>query len=135
MKASRLSSILFVSTLFCSLPTFAGNTIKKSVHFDEAVTVQGVQLNPGDYKFEWSGPGPDVQLNILHNGGTVTTVPAHMVQESASHNQTGYALKPGPDGGQTLSDVFFSGEKYDLQIGQNNGSGGSGNPSGSGSSQ
>jgi hypothetical protein len=125
MKASRLSTILFGALFLCSIPTFAGNgnTTKKSVDINETVTVQGVTLAPGSYKFEWSGPGPDVQLTILRNNNTVATVPAHIVSQNSSNHETGYGIDSGTDGSKHLTQVFFSGEKFDLQIGQGASSG------------
>jgi len=131
MKASRLSSMLtsvFAAAALFALPAFAGNTVKKSLDIHETVSVQGTQLRPGSYKFEWSGAGPEVQVSIFHNGDKMTTVPGHLVQESASNDQTGYGLKPGPNGEKDLSEIFFSGEKYDLQLqpgGNTSNSGGS----------
>jgi hypothetical protein len=115
MKASRLSSI-FAAALLFALPAFAGNTVKKSLEIRETVTIEGTQLHPGNYRFEWSGTGPDVQVTISHNGDKVATVPGHLVQESASNDQTGYGLKAGPNGEKDLSEVFFSGEKYNLEL-------------------
>jgi hypothetical protein len=118
MKVSRVSSLLLGSSLLFAVSVFAGNTIKKSLHLYESVTVEGTKLMPGDYKVEWSGSGPDVKINILKGKETVATVPARIVPESASNNQDGYALKPGADGSQSLTEVYFTGEKYDLEIGQ-----------------
>jgi hypothetical protein len=117
MKASRLSSICAAALLF-ALPAFAGNgnTVKKSLQISETVNVQGTQLTPGTYKFEWSGSGPDLQVSIYQHNDKLTTVPAHLVQESASHDETGYALKPGANGEKNLSEIFFSGEKYDVEL-------------------
>lgn len=129
MKASRLSSILFGSVLLCSAPVFAGNTVKKSLDISETVSVNGTQLRPGTYKFEWSGTGPDVQVTISQKKETVATVPAHLVQANAPNGQTGYGLKTGPNGEKDLSEIFFDGGKYDLQLQAGNGSqtgGGSG---------
>jgi hypothetical protein len=132
MKASRLSTILFGALFLCSIPTFAGNTInKKSVQITDTVTVQGVKLTPGSYKFEWSGTGPDVQVTILHNNDTVVTVPAHIVSENASNNETGYGVEAETDGSSRLTEVFFSGQRYDLKLGQ----GASNNGQSSGSSR
>ena len=118
MKMSRVSSLLLGSSLLFAVSVFAGNTIKKSLHLNESVTIEGAKLMPGDYKVEWSGSGPDVKLNILKGKETVATVPARIVPESTSNNQDGYALHTGADGSQSISEVFFSGEKYDLEIGQ-----------------
>lgn len=116
MKASRLSSILFGAILLCAVPLLAGNTVKKSLDISETVSVHGTQLLPGTYRFEWSGNGPEVQLTILHNHDTLATVPAQVVQQNSPNDQTGYALKKGPAGEQDLSEVFFSGQKYQLEL-------------------
>jgi hypothetical protein len=120
MKASRLSGALFAAALLCSIPTFANNTMKKSLEIHETISVEGVQLAPGSYRFEWNEPGPNVDVKIMHNGETVATVPAHIVQESTSNDVDGYTIKAGPNGDkyQSLTEIFFRGEKYDLQIDQ-----------------
>ena len=131
MKASRLSCLLFGSALLLALPVFAGSTIKKSLQINETISVQGVKLAPGNYKVEWSEPGPTVQVSILRGKDVLATVPATMVPERSSNEQDGYGVKPGANGGQSLAELFFSGEKYQLEIGaSSNGSahaGGSGN--------
>ena len=120
MKALRLSGALFAVALLCSIPTFADNTVKKSLQMNETITVGAVQLAPGSYRVEWNEPGPNVEVKIMQKGETVATVPAHMVQENASNEQDGYGTKPGLNGDkyQRLSELFFHGEKYDLQLDQ-----------------
>jgi hypothetical protein len=116
MKASRLSAVLFVGTLLLSASAFAGDTNKKSLHLYETVSVEGKQLPPGDYKVQWSGSGPSVQLNILKGKDTVATVSAQVVNESASNTQDGYTLRPAQNGSQELEGIFFSGKNYTLEI-------------------
>ena len=121
MKVSRLSMAVLGGCLLLSVSAVAGNTIKKSLHLYDSVSIEGTQLTPGDYKVEWSGPGPDVKVNILKGKETVATVPAHIESETVSNSQDGYALKPGNDGGRSLTELFFAGEKYELKIGQGSG--------------
>ena len=120
MKASRLSGALFASVLLCAVSAFADNTVKKSLQINDTVTVGAVQLAPGSYRVEWNEPGPHVEVKIMQKGETVATVPAHMVQENTSNEQDGYGTKPGLTGDkyQRLSELFFHGEKYDLQLDQ-----------------
>ena len=120
MKASRLSGALFAAVLLCAVSAFADNTVKKSLQINETITVGAVQLAPGSYRVEWNEPGPNVEVKIMQNGETVATVPAHMVQENTSNEQDGYGTKPGLNGDkyQRLSELFFHGEKYDLQLDQ-----------------
>ncbi len=117
MNVSKLSIALVGASLFLPAAAFAANMNKKSLHLYENVTVEGHKLAPGDYKVEWSGSGPEVKVNILKGKETVASAPARIVTQSESNSQDGYALKPGKNGNQTLAQVFFSGEKYDLNIG------------------
>jgi hypothetical protein len=118
MKVSRLSTLLLGSSLLLAVSAFAGTTIKKSLHLYENVTVEGKQLAAGDYKCEWSGSGSDVRVNILKGKETVASVSARIVSRGVANGQDGYALKPAQDGSQSLAQIFFTGEKYDLEIGQ-----------------
>jgi len=117
MNVSKLAIALVGASLLLPVAAFASNTNKKSLHLYDNVTVGGHKLAPGDYKVEWSGTGPEVKIDILKGGETVATASARIIAQSESNSQDGYALKPGKDGAQTLSQVFFSGEKYDLNIG------------------
>jgi len=130
MKVSRLSMMVLGGSLLLSVSAVAGNTVKKSFHVYDNVTIEGTQLTPGDYKAEWSGPGPDVKLSILKGKQTVATVPAHIEPETASNSQDGYAVKPGNDGSQSITELFFVGEKFELKIGQGSGSDQGANASG-----
>ena len=86
------------------------------MHLNENAKVKSTLLTPGDYKVEWTGSGPNVQLSIVQGKDTVATVSAQVVAESTSHDQTGYILQPAKTGGQSIEEIFFSGTKYDLKI-------------------
>jgi hypothetical protein len=130
MKVSRISTLVLGGSLLLAVGAFAGNTMKKTLHLYETATIEGTRLAPGDYKVEWSGPGPDVKVSILKGKDTVATVPARMESESASNTQDGYALTPAKDGGQSIAEIFFSGEKFDLKIDQDANNSQGSNPSG-----
>jgi hypothetical protein len=117
MKATKLFTLLVGSSLLLSASAFAGNSNKKTLHLYESVTLEGQQLPPGDYRFEWSGTGPDVKVDILKGKETVASVPARIVALPVSNKVDGYSATAGKDGSHSLTMVFFSGEKYDLQIG------------------
>lgn len=118
MKVSRLSCALLGAAFLCAIPALAGNTVKKPLHLTDTVSVHGVTLSPGDYKVEWTAPGPNVQVSILEGHETLATVPAEVVPVAAMNGQDGYGLKAGKNGtSETLTELFFSGEKYHLAIG------------------
>jgi hypothetical protein len=118
MKVTKLFTLLAGASLLFSASAFAGNGSKKTLHFDTSVTVDGKPLSAGDYKVEWSGTGPDVKVNILKGKETVASVSAHVVSVPAPNKQDGYAATAAKDGSRSVTTLFFSGEKYDLQIGE-----------------
>ena len=118
MKASRLStiSILFAGSLLLCATAFAAKTSKKTMHLYEKAKLEGKVLNPGDYQVEWSGTGPNVELNIIQGRDTLATVPARVVAENTANENDGYVLEPAKNGGSLIEEIFFSGAKYELRI-------------------
>jgi len=117
MKATKLFSLLVGSSLLFSASAFAGNAGKKALHLDKNVTIEGKTLPAGDYKVEWTGTGSDVKVNILKGKETVASVSARIVAVPVSNKVDGYSATAGKDGSHSLTTVFFTGEKFDLQIG------------------
>jgi hypothetical protein len=117
MKVTKLFTLLVGSSLLLSASAFAGNGNKKTLHVDTSVTVEGKSLAPGEYMFEWSVTGPDVKVNIIKGKETVASVSAKVVTAAVPNKQSGYSAAPAKDGSQSLTTLFFSGDKYDLQIG------------------
>jgi hypothetical protein len=117
MKTTRISALLLGSALFFAGGILAGPASnKKPLHIAESVVVEGKTLAPGDYKIEWTEPGPNVQVTILQGKSAVVTVPAHLVSLSASNVQTSYSTSTGQDGSKTLTQVAFGGTKYQLEL-------------------
>jgi hypothetical protein len=76
MKHVRYLALLSILAMLSSLSVFARNKNQKSVDIPDTVQVGGTQLKPGNYKMEWQGTGPDIQVTFLRDGKTVVTVPA-----------------------------------------------------------
>ena len=53
---------------------------KASLQLSNPVMVNGTKLKPGDYKVEWEGTGPNVELSIMQGKNVVAKVPAHVVE-------------------------------------------------------
>jgi hypothetical protein len=116
MRMMKVSLALLGVTLLAAASAFAGNTNKKSMHLNDNVMVSGTQLMPGDYKVEWSGSGPKVKLNFMEGRDLVASAPARVVSETHPNEEDGYGVKKGKDGRNSLTVVFFSGAKYQLEI-------------------
>jgi hypothetical protein len=75
MKLRNYIAILSILAVLSPLSAFARNKNEHSINIADAVQVGGTQLQPGNYKVEWQGAGPAVQVTFLRNGKTVATVP------------------------------------------------------------
>lgn len=116
MKVLRWVAIVFAGSLLLSTAALAVKTNKKSMHLYEDAKIKGTLLHPGDYKVEWNGTGPNVSMDIIHDGTTVATVPARVVAENTAHDHDGYVLRSDKSGDKSIDEIFFSGKKYDLKI-------------------
>jgi len=117
MKTLRFAAVLAGSAVLFSGSTFAGPAAnKKTLHLPETVTVEGKKLSPGDYKVEWTEPGTDVQVTILQGKTAVTTLSAHVVPVNVAIPKDGYSTTTGQDGSKALTQLLFSGKKYQLQV-------------------
>ncbi len=117
MKGSRNLAGLAGASLLSLASAFAAGASKGTLHLYESVDVQGKQLPPGEYKVEWNGEGPQVELNITSGKKTVASVPAQVVTVSEKNRTDGYAAKKSEDGRNALTDIFFQGKTYEIRLG------------------
>ena len=114
MKTSK--SLFLGLALLLATSAFAAN--KGSLSVQEPLTINGTQLKPGDYKVEWDGNGPSVEVSITQGKKVIAKVPAHVVSlESASPNDA-TVVKNNGDGTKSLSEVRIGGKKFALALGE-----------------
>jgi hypothetical protein len=114
MKVTK-SLILGLAVLLAT-SAFAAN--KGSLQVQEPISVNGQQLAPGDYKVQWDGNGPNVEVSIMQGRKVVTKVPAHVVDLSKASNADAAVVKANADGSKSLSEVRFGGKKFALAVGE-----------------
>ena len=95
---------------------FAAN--KGSLQVQEPLTVNGTRLAPGEYKVQWDGAGPNVELSILDGKKVVAKVPAHMIDLDRPSTTDSAVVKNNGDGTRTLSEVRLNGKKFSLAVGE-----------------
>jgi hypothetical protein len=132
MKVSRNLFGVTFATLLLATGSFAAPASKVTLKLFEPVTVQGKELAPGKYTVEWNGEGPNVQLNIADGKNAVTAIPARIVP-GAKNRTTGYSSEKQQDGRSELTNLFFEGKAYQLEIGDSASQGA--RPAASGSNQ
>ena len=118
MRVSRNLFGLTVASLLLGVSAFAAPATRGTLKLFDSVSVQGKQLAPGQYTVEWNGEGPNVELSITNGKEAVASIPARVVPIGAKNTASGYSSAKQQDGSTTLTNVFFQGKAYELQIGQ-----------------
>lgn len=116
MRMSNIGVTLLGVALLYSVSAFAGDTNKGTLRLDDKVTVAGTALNPGEYKVEWSGNGPEVQVKVLKGRDTVATFPAHVADQKIPVPSNAYGSDASPEGGKSLTAIYFGGKHFSLQV-------------------
>jgi hypothetical protein len=73
MKIAQYFAALAILTLALSVGAFAKDNHSGNFTLSETVRIGSTDLEPGDYKAEWTGTADDVKVDILQNGKTVAT--------------------------------------------------------------
>lgn len=117
MKFATVSKSLVLG-LALTLASTAFAASKANLTLNNPTSVNGTTLKPGDYKLEWDGSGPNVEVSILQGKKVVTKVPAKLVDLDKASSNDSAILKQNGDGSTTLAGVRFQGKKYALDLGE-----------------
>jgi type 1 fimbria pilin len=104
-----------IGALLLAGTAFAAGANSGNLHLDKAVTVQGKQLESGEYRVRWNATGDTVQLNITDEKRNVTTVTAHVVAVGSKNESDGH-LTRDENGSTTLTQISFRGKNYELHL-------------------
>jgi len=116
MKFANVSMSLVVG-LALLLTSSAIAASKANFTLNSDASVNGTKLKAGDYKLEWDGSGPNVEVSILQGKKVVAKVPAKVVDlDRASSTDAAVLKQNGSD--STLAGVRFQGKKYALELGE-----------------
>ena len=117
MKFATVSKSLILGlAVLLATSAFAAN--KATLQLNHSVNVNGTQLKAGDYKVQWDGSGPNVELSIVQGKNVVAKVPAHIVDLSSAAQNDAAVTRKNDDGSSTLAGLRFQGKKIALQIGE-----------------
>jgi hypothetical protein len=122
MKSKYLQSIVVLSTLTLLFPLGAlARDNQHSVDITDAVQVGSTQLKPGNYKVEWQGTGPVVQVSFQQNGETLVTLPATLKTNDDQVTQDAIETKGSSADEKVLEEIDFGHQKEALVFDQNPG--------------
>jgi hypothetical protein len=111
MKTLRYLTFLSILAVLSPLGAFARDNNQHSVDIPSTVQVGGTQLEPGTYKVEWQGTGPDTQVTFLRHGKTVATAPATLKTNDSQVTQDDIVTDST---NKTLREIDFSHDKQSL---------------------
>jgi hypothetical protein len=117
MKFATVTKSLVVG-LALTLASSAFAASKANLTLNNPTSINGTKLKPGDYKLEWEGSGPSVEVSIVQGNKVVTKVPAKIVDLDKAPSNNAALLKQNSDGSTTLSGARFQGKKFALELGE-----------------
>jgi hypothetical protein len=82
----------------------------------DKVVVDRQSIAPGDYRVEWDGNGPAVQVKILQGKQTVATLSAHVTELVDPNPQNAYSTATEPDGSRELTAIYPGGKRLALEF-------------------
>lgn len=122
MKTSYITAVF---TLTCLLGLCGSALARDNAHpveISNDVQIGGTRLKPGNYKVEWQGTGPAVQVSFQQNGKTVVTVPGTLKTNDDRVTEDAIVTEATGAGTSTLKEIDFRHLKQALLFDQNLGS-------------
>ncbi len=117
MKFATVSKSLVLGlALLLASSAFAGT--KANLQLSNPVTLNGTTLKPGDYKVQWEGSGPNVEVSFLQGKNVVAKAPAHVVELQTAAPNDAAVTRKNDSGPSTLAGLRFEGKKVALELGE-----------------
>ena len=117
MKFATVTKSLVVG-LALTLASSAFAASKANLTLNNPTSINGTSLKPGEYKLQWDGNGPNVEVSIMQGKKVVAKVPAKVVDLNQSSANDAALLKQNSDGTTTLAGARFQGKKFALELGE-----------------
>jgi hypothetical protein len=120
VKTKYLQYLAALSTLALLFPVGAlARNNAHSIQIVDVVEIGTTQLKPGDYKVEWQGSGPAVQVSFRQNGKTVATLPATLKANDDQVTQDAIMTEATSADRSELKEIDFGRQKEALVFDQN----------------
>jgi len=112
--ATVTKSLVMGLALLLASSAFAAT--KGELQLQSPATVNGTKLKPGDYKLQWDGTGPNVEVSIMKGKNVLAKVQAKLVDLSSPAQNNAAVVKNNDDGTSSLAGVRFEGKKFALDL-------------------
>jgi hypothetical protein len=115
MKFASVSKTLLMGfALLLASSAFAAS--KADLNLQHPTSINGTTLKAGDYKLEWDGTGPNVEVSIKQGKKVLAKVPAKLVDLTAAPDGNAAVVKMNEDGSRTLAGARFAGKKFAIDL-------------------
>ncbi len=111
MKFLKYMALLSTLALVFSVSSFARSNNARSVTISDPVQVGSTQLKPGNYKVEWQGTGPAVQVSFMQGNKTLATVPGTLKTNDDQITRDAVVTDTTSSHGSTLKEIDFHHQK------------------------
>ena len=112
--ATVTKSLVLGLALLLASSAFAAT--KAQLELQSTATINGTTLKPGEYKLQWDGTGPNVEVSIMKGKNVLAKVPAKLVDLNSPAQNDAAVIKNNGDGTSSLSSVRFEGKKFQLDL-------------------
>jgi hypothetical protein len=117
MKFATVSKSLVMGlALLLASSAFAAS--KASLTLQHPTIINGAKLKPGEYKLQWDGSGPNVEVSIMQGKTVLAKVPGKVVDLNEPANHNAALVTRNNDGTSTLAGARFEGKKFALELGE-----------------
>ncbi len=119
MKFATVSrNFAMALALLLATGAFASAANKANLELQDSVTLNGTTLKPGDYKVQWEGTGPNVELTIIQGKRTIAKTSAHIVDLPVPAVNDAAVTVKNDSGPNSLTSLRFQGKKFALDLSQ-----------------
>jgi len=119
MKFATVSKVLLMG-LALLLASSAFAATKASLTLSDPVTVNGITLQAGQYKLQWDGSGPTVEVSVMQGKTVLTKLQARLVDLNSAPRLNAALTKENAAGTAVLTGVQFEGKKFALELNESN---------------
>ena len=111
-----LGGAALAGLLLLPASTFARDKNQGNLKLFDPVVVGSTQLEPGNYKVQWNGAGPTVNVDILQNNKTVATTSAKLVGYTSEYDAVVTEPPAKHSQAKVLEEIDFGKQKAGLRF-------------------
>jgi hypothetical protein len=109
-----LRGLLAGSVLLMLIASAAFAKDSRSFRIDEAVSIQGTQIKPGQYKISWETHSPDTAVTLARGRKVIATATGKLVDRGTTYKQNVMLYEIKADGSREIIEFRIRGTNQAL---------------------